>query len=265
MGFFRRFRNALLPSRLDRDMDDELEFHRQMRLGKAREKGLSPEEAELETKLRIGNASLAKDEMRDARAIGWLASSLQDLRHGVVWQRRDAGISVLSVLVLALGVGASTAMFSFVHPMLLHPFLYPRADRLVVIEAHDLRGGPGGVSWPEYRDYSKQASVFSDVGAFDIGFFFLTGVDEPEQIAGSLITPNLFHMLGVAPTLGRDFRDGDDSVVILSDGCWKRRFGADPKYFGTEHRARFRANAGDRALHGHRSHAAGFLDVLQRI
>lgn len=232
MSFFRRFRNALRPGSLDRDIDDELEFHRQMRISKAREKGLNPEEAEREAKLRIGNACLAKDGMRDARVVGWLASSLQDVRHGAVWRSRDAGISALIIFVLALGIGASTAMFSFIRPMLLDPFLYPRADRLVVIEARDPKGYPGGISWPEYRDYAKQASVFSHVGAFDIGFFFLTGVEEPEQIAGSLVTPNLFRMLGAAPRLGRDFRDGEEGVVVLSDACWKRRFGGDPNILG---------------------------------
>jgi len=150
---------------------------------------------------------------------------------GVVWQRRDAGISALIVLVLALGIGASTAMFSFVHPMLLHALLFPRAERLVTIEAHDSKGRRG-VSWPGYRDYSKQISIFSDVGAFDLGWFFLTGVDQPEQIAGSLVTSNMFRMLGVGPALGRDFRAGEEGVVILSDGCWKRRFGGDPNILG---------------------------------
>ncbi len=232
MSIFRRFRNVLRLTRLTRDFDDELDFHRQMRIRKGREQGLSSEDAEQEATFRIGNVSLAKDEMRDARVIGWLVSSLQDLRQGVVWQRRDRAISALIVLVLALGIGASTAMFSFVHPMLLHPFLYPRADRLVVIEGRDPKGQPSGISWPEYRDYTKQGSVFSDVGAFDIGFFFLTGVNEPEQIAGSLVTPNFFRMLGVAPSLGRGFRDGEEGVVILSDGCWKRHFGADLNILG---------------------------------
>jgi putative ABC transport system permease protein len=139
--------------------------------------------------------------------------------------------NALAIATLALGIGASTAMFSFVHPMLLHPLLYPHADRLVVIEARDPKGGRG-VSWPEYRDYSKQTSVFSDAAAWEFGFFFLTGVDQPEQIAGSLVTPNLFHMLGAAPALGRDFRDGEDGVVILSDACWKGRFGGDPNILG---------------------------------
>jgi putative ABC transport system permease protein len=139
--------------------------------------------------------------------------------------------NALATSTLALGIGAATAMFSFVHPMLLHPLLYPHADRLVVIEARDSKGRPGGVSWPEFRDDAK-APVFSEASAFDIGFFFLTGVDQPEQIAGSLVTPNLFRMLGVTPALGRDFRDGEDGVVILSDACWKRRFGGDPNILG---------------------------------
>ncbi len=138
----------------------------------------------------------------------------------------------LAIATLALGIGAATAMFSFVHPMLLHPLLYPHADRLVTIEARDSHGARG-ISWPEFQD-ARRAPVFSDGAAFDIGFFFLTGVDEPEQIAGSLVTPNLFRTLGVQPNLGRDFRDGEDGVVILSDACWKRRFGGDPGILGRE-------------------------------
>ena len=121
-------------------------------------------------------------------------------------------------------------MFSFVHPMLLHPLLYPRADRLVVIEDRDPNGGRGS-SWPEARDLAK-APAFSNAAAWEFGLFFLTGVDEPEQIWGSLVTPNLFRTLGVGPVLGRDFGAGDDRVVILTDACWKRRFGADPTILG---------------------------------
>jgi len=102
----------------------------------------------------------------------------------------------------------------------------------VTIEARDSRGARG-VSWPEFQD-DRHAPVFSDAAAFDIGFFFLTGVEEPEQIAGSLVTPNLFRMLGVHPNLGRDFRDAEDGVVILSDACWKHRFGGDPGILGRE-------------------------------
>ena len=137
---------------------------------------------------------------------------------------------LLAILTLALGIGAATAMFSFVHPMLLHPLLYPSADRLVVIDNRDSKGARGS-SWPEARDIAK-APVFSDAAAWEFGVFFLTGVDEPEQIAGSLVTANLFRTLGVGPVLGRDFRAGDDRVVILSDACWRQRFGSDSTILG---------------------------------
>ncbi len=145
--------------------------------------------------------------------------------------KRTVMRNALTVLTLSLGIGAATAMFSFVHPMLLHPLSYPHADRLAVIEVRDSKRRPGGVSWPEVRDYAK-APVFSSVAAWDFGFFFLTEVDEPEQIAGSLVTPNLFRVLDAKPALGRDFRNGEDGVVILSDACWKRRFGGDPNILG---------------------------------
>jgi putative ABC transport system permease protein len=138
--------------------------------------------------------------------------------------------NVLAVITLALGISAVTAMFSFVQPMLLHPLLYPHADRLVVIEDRDQKGGRGS-SWPEIRDIAK-VPVFSGVAAWEFGFFFLTGGNEPEQVAGSIVTPNLFRVLRVAPALGRDFRDGEDGVVIISDACWKHRFGADPNILG---------------------------------
>ena len=140
--------------------------------------------------------------------------------------------NALAALTLALGIAASTAIFSFVNPMLLHPFTYPHADRLVSIQERDPRGNATPVSYPALRDWSTRESVLPEVAAFDIGFFYLTGVEEPEQIAGALATQNLFRVLGVAPALGRDFRDGEEGVAILTDAAWKRRFGGDPNILG---------------------------------
>jgi putative ABC transport system permease protein len=151
-------------------------------------------------------------------------------RKGIEMLKGTARRNALVVLTLALGISAVTAIFSFVRPMLLHPLLYPNANRLVVIQDRDQKGGRGS-SWPEIRDIAK-APVFSGVAAWEFGFFFLTGGGESEQVAGSLVTPNLFRVLRVAPALGRDFRDGEDGVVILSDACWKHRFGADPNILG---------------------------------
>jgi putative ABC transport system permease protein len=141
--------------------------------------------------------------------------------------------NALAVVTLALGIGACTAIFSFVNPLLLHPFTYPRADRLVTIQERDPKGNPAYLlSYPAYRDWTTQTRVLPTIAAFDVGFFFLTGVDDPEQVAGALVTPNLFRTLGVRPALGRDFREGEERVVVLTDACWKHRFGRDPNILG---------------------------------
>jgi predicted permease len=150
--------------------------------------------------------------------------------------------SALAVVTLALGIGASTAIFSFVNPMLVHPLPYPRANQLVMLEERDPKGVATPASYPDFRDWSSQHSVLSGLAAFDIGFFELTGVDAPEEIPGALVTTNLFRVLGVEPALGRDFRDspdfqgpgfqGDQRSVILTDAAWKKRFGGDPNILG---------------------------------
>jgi len=144
---------------------------------------------------------------------------------------------VAAILTMALGIGAATAIFSLIRPLLLHPFLFPRSSELVLIEERDPKGVANPVSYPDFRDWSSQRGVLSGLAAFDIGFFELTGVDNPEEIPGALVTTNLFRVLGVAPALGRDFRDGpdfqgDERSVILTDAAWKKRFGGDPNILG---------------------------------
>jgi putative ABC transport system permease protein len=140
--------------------------------------------------------------------------------------------NALATVTLALGIGASTAIFSFLNPLLLHPLIYPSADQLVTIESRDPKGNAAPVSYPDFRDWSAQKTTLTDLAAFDIGFFQLTDVNEPEEIPGALVTPNLFPMLGVTPSLGRVFREGEEGVVILSQATWKRRFGSDPAILG---------------------------------
>src|SRR5277367_4385058 len=136
--------------------------------------------------------------------------------------------NLLAAATLALGVAACTAIFSFVHPLLLNPFTYPRAGELVTIEARDTKGNPLPASLEDFRAWEHEARAFQSIAAFDIGFFFLTNAAEPEQIPGALVTPNLFRLLGVSPVLGRDFTSDDERVVILTDVSWRRHFAADP-------------------------------------
>jgi putative ABC transport system permease protein len=137
--------------------------------------------------------------------------------------------NLLAASTLAVGVAACTAIFSFVHPLLLNPFSYPRPTELVTIETR----GPKGTQLPTtLADFQAWSPAVASIAAFDIGFFFLNNADEPEQIPGALVTTNLFHLLGVAPVRGRDFLPNEDRVVILTDAAWKRHFAADPNILG---------------------------------
>ena len=137
--------------------------------------------------------------------------------------------NLLAAATLALGVAACTAIFSFVHPLLLNPLSYPHPDELVTIETRDPKGTQLPTSLADFQSWQK---AFSDIAAFDIGFFFLNNAQQPEQIPGALVTTNLFRILGVSPVLGRDFAPNEERAVILTDAAWKRHFAADPNILG---------------------------------
>lgn len=140
--------------------------------------------------------------------------------------------NLLAAATLGLGVAACTAIFSFVHPLLLNPFTYPKSSELVTIEARDPKGNQLPASLQDFRAWEHETRAFQSIAAFDIGFFFLTNAAEPEQIAGALVTPNLFRLLGVSAALGRDFAPNEDRTVILTDAAWKWHFAADPNILG---------------------------------
>jgi putative ABC transport system permease protein len=233
MSVFSRFRNALRPGRLDNDFDDELEFHRQMRVRRALERGLSPAEAELEARRRIGNLPLAKDQMRDARVIGWLASSIQDLRHGVVLLRRDAGISALIVLVLALGIGGNAAIFTLLKAAFFDPLPFRDAGRLVTIMENT--GWPPGVT--EFLEIRAHSQTLDQIAFAEHRDVQLSGIGEPTRVFGARVTASFFPLLGVVPALGRAFLEEDNQpnrtpTVILTNAFWRSKMGANANVVG---------------------------------
>ncbi|HTB13160.1 MAG TPA: ADOP family duplicated permease [Bryobacteraceae bacterium] len=139
--------------------------------------------------------------------------------------------NLLAASTLAVGVTACTAIFSFVHPLLLNPFSYPNPAELVTIEP-EKQGSRVPATLSDFEAWRQETRAFRDLAAFDIGFFFLNNAEEPEQIPGALVSTNLFHLLGVEPVLGRDFQPNEDRVVILTDAAWKRHFNADPNILG---------------------------------
>ena len=163
----------------------------------------------------------------------------QDLRYGIRTLLAKPGFALVAIVTLALGIGATSTIFSFVNGILLRPLPYENSERLVLLdEAAPKRGIPSmGVSFPNFVDWREQNGVFAGVAAYDDRSFALTGGGEPEQLSGGIVSHNIFVILGVAPMLGRKFRpeeDGPDQsdVVILSHGLWERRFGADSGIIG---------------------------------
>src|SRR5262249_31604478 len=167
-----------------------------------------------------------------------MSTLLQDIRYGlrVLWAR--PAFTAVAIITLALGIGANTAIFSVVNAVLLKPLPYEKPDRLVMLY-HDYRSTNfrAAVSVPGFIDYRTRKDLFKDVAAVLGWSANLTGRDEPERLQGLRVSASYFGVLGVRPVLGRDFREEEDTpgqnkVVILSNGCWKARFGSDPDIVG---------------------------------
>src|SRR5262249_25054134 len=164
----------------------------------------------------------------------------QDLRFGVRMLIKQSGFTLIAVLTLALGIGANTAIFSVVNAVLLRALPYPEPGRLVRFwETNPGRGWPEfAASAPNFADWRKQQSVCEQLAAYEFNTFNFTGSGEPERVAALSVTANFFSVLGVAPAHGRNFlpeeeQSGRTHVAILSDGLWRRRFGADPNLSGS--------------------------------
>src|SRR5499426_2394466 len=164
----------------------------------------------------------------------------QDLRYGARILLKKHGFTLIAVFTLALGIGANTAIFSVVNSVLLRPLPYPNPERLMTIwEDHRARNGPVN-EWTSptgFEDWRDQAKSFDHVVALQDWQPTLTGQGDPEQLFGAQVSHDTFAALGVTPALGRSFRPEEDqrgveSVVIISHGLWRRRFGADPSLVG---------------------------------
>ena len=157
---------------------------------------------------------------------------MNDLRYALRSLIKQPGFAAVVVLTLALGIGASTAIFSVVNAVLLRPLPFPNSDRLQVVWGNyrtlNIEHLPAKAA--EYSDYARQQQVFDSVAAYATHSFTLSSAAEPERIRGAIITSNLFPMLAAQPVLGRSFNNEDllaGRVVLLSDGFWRRRFAAD--------------------------------------
>jgi putative ABC transport system permease protein len=239
-GIRLRLRGFLRRRQLDRDLEDELQFHLKMRALRNREAGMSAEEAMDAARRRFGNPVWWKESIRDMWSLGLLESVLQDLRYAGRSLLKTPGFAAAAILVLALGIGSATGIFSLLNAVILRGLPFPSPERLVLLWGNVQRQKieRRGNSYPDYLDWKAQSTSFEGMAAYSDDSFNLTGVAEPERLAGEWVSAGYFDLLGVAPIAGRTIAPADDvsgnsnTVVLIGEGLWKRRFGSDLAILG---------------------------------
>lgn len=165
---------------------------------------------------------------------------IQDLRYGLRMLARNPGFTAVAVLTLAIGIGATTAIFSFVNAVILRPLPYADSGRLTLVSSARPNGEPGpfsAVTAGDFLDWQASNTVFDDMAAFAGNTLSLTGAGEPERLYAATVTTGFFRTLGVQPLLGRTFAPSDDpgrvdSTVVISETLWRRRFRSDAAVIG---------------------------------
>jgi predicted permease len=237
-----RLKSLFRRNKIESELAEELHAHVERETEKLVNRGLPREEAHRRARLSFGGIEKVNEECREARGIYLLETSLQDLRYAARTLRKNPGFMAVIVLTLALGIGASTAVFSIVNSVLLKPLPFPAADRIVFpwrLAPRGIQLGYVEIPWgrPEFLLLSKESKAFQFLGAFKSDSFNLTGSGEPVRLNGIRASAGFFPALGVEPKLGRFFSaeedtTGNEHVVILSDSLWREQFGGDPAIIG---------------------------------
>jgi len=224
---------------LDRDLDQELAVHLDLATEDNIRRGLSPQEARRDALVRFGGVENAKEIHRDARGLPRFESILQDVRYALRTLRRDAGFTAVAVLILALGIGANTAVFSLGNVFMFRPLPVKNADRLTVVAIQKANSDPDAVSYPDYLEYRAHSSaVFTGMTGYALNIVGLGYRGHADRVIVSYVPSNFFSMLGIRPALGRVINPGEGDapgtapVVVLGHSYWQRRFGGDPDVIG---------------------------------
>jgi putative ABC transport system permease protein len=226
-------------SRMESEMDAELRFHVEAYAEDLVRGGVAREEAMRRARVEFGGIERVKEDSQEARSAHLIESFLQDLRYGASNMLRTPGFAAITVLTLALGVGATTAIFSAVKPILFESLPYPYAERIMMISEFGPDASRSRVAFHTYRELAERSRSFEAIAVTKIWQPTLVTPGEPERFDGQFVSAGYFRALGVPPFLGRDFDPSDDRfhgphVVILSDALWRRRFGGDETIIGRQ-------------------------------
>jgi putative ABC transport system permease protein len=237
--FLIRLSNLVTRRSADQRLREEIAEHLAFQTEENLRAGMSPAEARRQAVLKLGAAEAIREDHHAEQSLPLIENLLFDLRYAVRMLLRSPGFSFVTIATIALGIGATTAIYSVIDATLLHPLPYPRPAELVRIQ-DDLSGVGAhniGISVPEWRDL-EESGIFQSVSVSGTGADVnLTGSAQPERLSYKHVTPNYFAVFGVDAQLGRTFDPHDATPgfnleAVISDELWRREFGADPHIVG---------------------------------
>src|SRR5450759_493569 len=236
-----RLRSLLRGRRVERELDEELQFHLEHTIAEGIANGLPPKEARYAAMRAMGGLEQRKEEMRDMRRIHWLTDFLDDIHYAIRSLRRTPGLTALVVITLALGIGMTAAPFSMVDALIFRPYPVPHPSSVVTLVSTSHDNSFDLFSYREYLDIRGKTKSYDGVIANAdmeaVGFSAELSAT-PRVRGGMMVSGNYFHVLGVEPRLGRGFREeedqvpGRDAVVVLGPDFWKHEFASDPSVLG---------------------------------
>jgi putative ABC transport system permease protein len=232
-------RSWIRPRRVDDEIRKEIQFHLDMEADKRMKAGVPQPDAEQAARRAFGGMVQAREEVRDARGMTFFDMLRQDVRFGARTLRREPGYTLAVIAILALGIGANTAMFSVLNGVLFKPLPFSRPGELVLIQqgARNQTVVSGNVSIPELYGYRARLASVKDLVEHHGMSFTLLNQGEPDRVDTGVVSSNFFDMLGVHALYGRTFLPHEDDlgaegVLVLSHRYWKERFGGDPSVVG---------------------------------
>jgi predicted permease len=232
-------RSIFLRRRVDRELDEELQYHLERQIKEGLSTGLTPEEARYAASRAMGGIAKSKEECRDMRPVNYIDEVLRDLRYAGRNLRRSPGFATLAVLIMALGIGANTAVFSVVNAVLLKPLSYRDPDRIVTLsdfsttrEASTALSQP--VSIPDFQDWHDQSSSFEAMAYYSSRETAVLRGSTAEYALVTSVSPEFFSVFAVEPLIGRSFtaeemKRGAGGAAMISYTYWQSHFGGDPR------------------------------------
>jgi putative ABC transport system permease protein len=223
----------------DAELVEEIDSHLAHEQDANAARGLSSEEARRQARMKFGNPTVAREKEWRYRSLPWIEDFWRDLRFVFRSLAKTPGFTVIAILVIAVGIGVNTAVFSVVNTVLLKPLTYPDPQSLVELLNTGPQGAFPGANVPKFNIWHQQTGIFQQVAGYDWGGagLNLTGGDNPQQVQGVHVTADYFAMFGAPVVAGRTFTAAEDSpnggrVVVLSYSLWKSRYGGNPDVVG---------------------------------